>query len=253
VLSLTTLIAPPRSYKIKIRECYSEMGPVSESQGLRCSQGLRPNSFGGDHPRKCALPLRCSEKGRLTNESVPRIFAVPCRRDSMLSLVPAKTSASLPLFIACISLSSMGVSARAQGMDSCISAYRDRYGVSADEAIRQCRRFGMPQDLRGRSDGECLAEASRSFGNVYMARDFCKQGGDANCLAGASRSFGNVYMARDFCAQGGDANCLAAASRSFGNVYMARDFCRQGGDANCLATATRTFGNVYMARDYCKK
>jgi hypothetical protein len=175
------------------------------------------------------------------------------RCDPMLSFVPAKTNGFPLPIIAYISLSSMGLSARAQGMDSCISAYRDRYGVSADEAIRQCRRFGMPQDLSGRSDGECLAEASRSFGNVYMARDFCKQGGDANCLAAASRSFGNVYLAKDFCAQGGDASCLAAASRSFGNVYMAKDFCKQGGDANCLATATRTFGNVYMARDYCKK
>jgi hypothetical protein len=61
-------------------------------------------------------------------------------------------------FLTLASIGSLGLSVQAQSLEECIVSYRDRLGLSADEAIRQCRRFGMT-GISGGTRKKC-AEAS---------------------------------------------------------------------------------------------
>ena len=60
-------------------------------------------------------------------------------------------------------------SASADQLGECIDSYRQRYGVSADEAIRQCRDHGAIDDSRSFAcvKGEYTGRYSVTSGSIY--------------------------------------------------------------------------------------
>ena len=120
---------------------------------------------------------------------------------------------------------SIPLPARAQSLRDCVVKYQRDYGISADEALRQCRRFGEESPRENR--GACINSSTQGFtlGNYNNpageASDFCVKGGNSSCLAQSFEVFkrGNYNNpageASDFCVKGGDSSCLAQSFEGF--------------------------------------
>ena len=93
---------------------------------------------------------------------------------------------------------SIPLPAKAQSLRDCVVKYQRDYGVSADEALRQCRRYG--EESPGENRGQCISRATQTFSKGYnsapaadKAGSFCLNGGNSSCLAESFTVFSKGY------------------------------------------------------------
>ena len=120
---------------------------------------------------------------------------------------------------------SIPLPAKAQSLRDCVVKYQSDYGVSADEALRQCRLYGEESQQENR--GACINSSTQVFqrAGVYdpsgKASNFCVKGGKSSCLAQSYGVFkgAGVYdpsgKASNFCVEGGKSSCLAQSYEGF--------------------------------------
>jgi hypothetical protein len=115
------------------------------------------------------------------------------RKISKSKAILVQSYSMATLFSAVVLMFSIPLTARAQSLRDCVFKYQRDFGVSADEALRQCRRYGEESPApRSEERADCLQSLRGSVYSKDQRVQVCEQTGasGAKCLLSLR---GSVY------------------------------------------------------------
>jgi hypothetical protein len=156
----------------------------------------------------------------------------------------AKRVISFIPLAAYLSLVLIGAPSRSQAMDECISFYRNRYGVSADEAIRQCRTYGMPPTGSAENNSAAIAEKCyQRFTNGSREQLACFNARSTDFVEKCYQRFTNGSREQLACFNARSTDIVEACYRRFTNGSREQLACFNARNTDIVETCYRRFTN----------